>query len=59
MTAGFLLVVGWLFALISLFLAVAKEISWLDYLYYFSYIKLAVTLVKYVPQVRGSWKTRC
>lgn len=41
-----------MFALISLFVAVAKTITWLDYLYYFSYIKLAVTLIKYVPQVR-------
>ncbi|TNN68265.1 Cystinosin [Liparis tanakae] len=49
-TAVFLLVIGWTFALVSLFLAIAKQISWLDYLYYFSYIKLAVTLVKYVPQ---------
>ncbi|XP_029004162.1 cystinosin isoform X1 [Betta splendens] len=46
----FLLVVGWMFALVSLFVAVAKQITWLDYLYYFSYIKLAVTLIKYVPQ---------
>ncbi|XP_078115693.1 cystinosin [Sander vitreus] len=48
--AVFLLLIGWTFALVSLFLAVAKQITWLDYLYYFSYIKLAVTLVKYVPQ---------
>ncbi|KAE8293869.1 Cystinosin [Larimichthys crocea] len=48
--ALFLLIIGWTFALISLFLAVAKQITWLDYLYYFSYIKLAVTLIKYVPQ---------
>lgn len=50
-TALFLLLIGWTFAFISLFLAVAKQITWLDYLYYFSYIKLGVTLVKYVPQV--------
>lgn len=49
--AKLLLLIGWTFAFISLFLAVAKQITWLDYLYYFSYIKLAVTLVKYVPQV--------
>lgn len=51
-TALCLLVVGWTFALVSLFVAVAGRIAWLDYLYYFSYIKLAVTLIKYVPQVR-------
>lgn len=50
-TALILLLLAWAFALISLFVAVAKQITWLDYLYYFSYIKLAVTLIKYVPQV--------
>ncbi|MED6285461.1 hypothetical protein CHARACLAT_029558 [Characodon lateralis] len=50
-TARFLLLIGWTFALISLFVAVAQKITWLEYLYYFSYIKLAVTLIKYVPQV--------
>lgn len=50
-TAKILLLIAWTFALVSLFVAVAKKISWLDYLYYFSYIKLAVTLIKYVPQV--------
>ncbi|KTG44054.1 hypothetical protein cypCar_00008011 [Cyprinus carpio] len=30
--------------------AIYEKISWLDYLYYFSYIKLGVTLVKYIPQ---------
>ncbi len=34
-----LLVIGWTFAFVSLFVAVAQKISWLDYLYYFSYIK--------------------
>ncbi|CAB1314053.1 unnamed protein product [Coregonus sp. 'balchen'] len=45
-----LLVVGWTFALVTLFVAVANKITWLEYLYYFSYIKLGVTLVKYIPQ---------
>ncbi|KAL3976945.1 golgi SNAP receptor complex member 1 [Sarotherodon galilaeus] len=55
-TALVLLVIGWMFALISLFVAVAKKITWLDYLYYFSYIKLAVTLIKYVPQAYMNYK---
>lgn len=46
-----LLVIGWTFALVTLFVAVANKITWLEYLYYFSYIKLGVTLVKYIPQV--------
>ncbi|XP_062308709.1 cystinosin [Osmerus eperlanus] len=45
-----LLVIGWTFALITLFVALANKISWLEYLYCFSYIKLGVTLVKYIPQ---------
>ncbi|XP_041862199.1 cystinosin [Melanotaenia boesemani] len=57
-TALILLLIGWGFALISLFLAVAKQISWLDYLYYFSYIKLAVTLIKYIPQAYMNYKRK-
>lgn len=53
-----LLLVGWTFALVSLFLAVARVISWLQYIYYFSYIKLAVTLVKYVPQAYMNYRRR-
>uniref|UniRef100_A0AAY5EDV8 Cystinosin, lysosomal cystine transporter n=1 Tax=Electrophorus electricus TaxID=8005 RepID=A0AAY5EDV8_ELEEL len=48
--AIFLLAVAWAFAFITLFVAIGQKISWLDYLYYFSYIKLGVTLVKYIPQ---------
>ncbi|XP_053177742.1 cystinosin isoform X1 [Scomber japonicus] len=55
-TALVLLLIGWTFALVSLFLAVAKQITWLDYLYYFSYIKLAVTLIKYVPQAYMNYR---
>ncbi|KAL1023084.1 hypothetical protein UPYG_G00036220 [Umbra pygmaea] len=58
-TAIGLLVVGWTFALVTLFVAVAKEISWLEYFYYFSYIKLGVTLVKYIPQAYMNYKRQC
>lgn len=53
-----LLLVGWTFALVSLFLAVGHVITWLQYIYYFSYIKLAVTLVKYVPQAYMNYRRR-
>lgn len=53
-----LLLVGWTFALVSLFLAVARVITWLQYIYYFSYIKLGVTLVKYVPQAYMNYRRR-
>ncbi|XP_056590522.1 cystinosin [Triplophysa dalaica] len=51
-----LLVIGWTFAFVSLFVAVAQKITWLDYLYYFSYIKLGVTLVKYIPQAYMNYR---
>ncbi|XP_072294644.1 cystinosin [Eucyclogobius newberryi] len=53
-----LLLLGWTFALVSLVLAIARVISWLQYIYYFSYIKLAVTLVKYVPQAYMNYRRR-
>lgn len=52
-TAVSLLLVGWTFAVVGLVLAGTKLITWLDFFYYCSYIKLAVTLTKYVPQVRS------
>ncbi|XP_061095842.1 cystinosin [Conger conger] len=51
-----LLVIAWTFALVTLFVAVASKITWLDYIYYFSYIKLGVTLVKYIPQAYMNYK---
>ncbi|XP_043946638.1 cystinosin [Protopterus annectens] len=53
-----LLVVAWAFALSSLFVAVAGKITWLQYLYYFSYIKLGVTLTKYTPQVYLNYRRK-
>lgn len=41
----------WLTIIISLFVSVGHKLAWLDFLYILSYVKLAVTLVKYVPQV--------
>ena len=49
--ARVLVSLAWLFALVSLVVALFHKINWLTYLYYFSYIKLGVTLIKYVPQV--------
>ncbi|XP_069784477.1 cystinosin isoform X2 [Narcine bancroftii] len=45
-----ILVALWLFGSIILFVAIADKVSWLQYLYYISYIKLVVTLIKYIPQ---------
>lgn len=44
---------SWLFAAIALIVTIAHKITWLTYLYYFSYIKIGVTLIKYIPQVRA------
>ncbi|XP_077439912.1 cystinosin isoform X2 [Vanacampus margaritifer] len=57
-TARLLLLIGWSFAGVTLFLAVLRRLSWLDFLYYLSYIKLAVTLVKYVPQAFMNYRRK-
>nr|8DKE_P Chain P, Isoform 2 of Cystinosin [Homo sapiens]8DKI_P Chain P, Isoform 2 of Cystinosin [Homo sapiens]8DKM_P Chain P, Isoform 2 of Cystinosin [Homo sapiens] len=46
---GFL-VLAWLFAFVTMIVAAVGVITWLQFLFCFSYIKLAVTLVKYFPQ---------
>ena len=46
-----ILIVLWALMLISLFASIGKKLQWLDLLYIVSYVKLAVTLIKYVPQV--------
>ncbi|GAB6031655.1 hypothetical protein CHUAL_009413 [Chamberlinius hualienensis] len=43
---------------ISLPLALANIISWLDYLYFFSYVKLAITLIKYIPQAWFNYRRK-
>ncbi|XP_072796424.1 cystinosin [Vicugna pacos] len=46
---GFLML-SWLFTFIALIMAAVGATTWLQFLFCFSYIKLAVTLVKYFPQ---------
>uniref|UniRef100_H0W5A5 Cystinosin, lysosomal cystine transporter n=1 Tax=Cavia porcellus TaxID=10141 RepID=H0W5A5_CAVPO len=46
---GFL-VLAWLFAIITMIVAAVGVTTWLQFLFCFSYIKLAVTLIKYFPQ---------
>ncbi|XP_052245156.1 cystinosin-like isoform X2 [Dreissena polymorpha] len=54
-----LLVTGaWLFAGISLVVTLCDKITWLTYLYYFSYIKLGVTLIKYIPQAYMNFRRK-
>ncbi|WAR23808.1 CTNS-like protein, partial [Mya arenaria] len=53
------LVIGsWLFAGISLVVTLLHKITWLTYLYYFSYIKLGVTLIKYMPQAYMNFRRK-
>ncbi|OWA51055.1 Cystinosin [Hypsibius exemplaris] len=40
----------WLASVIMGILAAVHVVKWLDYLYYFSYVKLGITLIKYIPQ---------
>lgn len=39
------------FVIVSAILAATAVVHWLDFLYYCSYIKLTITIIKYVPQV--------
>lgn len=48
-----ILTLSWTFIIICLIITVASDetiLNWLDFLYMFSYVKLAVTLIKYMPQ---------
>jgi len=49
--ARVLLAVMWLFLIVSLFLTLGHVVTLLLYMYFFSYVKLAITLIKYIPQV--------
>ncbi|XP_071952166.1 cystinosin-like [Antedon mediterranea] len=56
-----LLILAGLFSFITLIITIASKenlISWLDYIYYFSYIKLGVTLIKYIPQAWMNYKRK-
>ncbi|XP_070591530.1 cystinosin isoform X2 [Erythrolamprus reginae] len=44
------LVAAWLFVFTTLAVTLAQQITWLQFLFYFSYIKLGITLIKYFPQ---------
>ncbi|XP_074046628.1 cystinosin isoform X2 [Macrotis lagotis] len=48
--SGAFLVLSWLFALIMMCVTLGGALTWLQFLFCFSYIKLAVTLIKYFPQ---------
>ncbi|KAG8450398.1 hypothetical protein GDO86_002887 [Hymenochirus boettgeri] len=45
-----MLIIAWVSGISILFVAVAGKVTWLQFLFCFSYIKLAITLTKYFPQ---------
>ncbi|KAF5298132.1 hypothetical protein FQA39_LY02556 [Lamprigera yunnana] len=47
-----------LFLTISLILSGTDTIRWLDFLYYCSYVKLSITLIKYIPQAYMNYKRK-
>uniref|UniRef100_A0A8C8BFE2 Cystinosin, lysosomal cystine transporter n=1 Tax=Otus sunia TaxID=257818 RepID=A0A8C8BFE2_9STRI len=53
-----LLALAWIFTFTILFLAAAEEMTWLQFLFCFSYIKLAVTLIKYFPQAYMNFRRK-
>lgn len=48
----------WLFAAVALIVTLCHTITWLTYLYYFSYIKIGVTLIKYMPQAYMNYQRK-
>ncbi|XP_022319379.2 cystinosin-like [Crassostrea virginica] len=51
---------AWLFIIVMLFVVVLGDnlVTWLQYLYYFSYIKLGVTIIKYIPQALMNFRRK-
>ncbi|XP_077284588.1 lysosomal cystine transporter cystinosin isoform X2 [Arctopsyche grandis] len=57
-TARIILGIFGVVILVSLILAATIVITWLDFLYYCSYIKLSITLIKYVPQAYMNYRRK-
>ncbi|RZC35768.1 cystinosin -like [Asbolus verrucosus] len=57
-TARVILGLFGLFLFISIILAGTDVIHWLDFLYYCSYVKLTITLIKYIPQAYMNYKRK-
>ncbi|XP_041976078.1 cystinosin homolog isoform X3 [Aricia agestis] len=58
-TAGRTLLGGFcLVVVVTASLAGAARVAWLDFLYYCSYIKLCITLIKYLPQAYMNYKRK-
>ncbi|CAG9817298.1 unnamed protein product [Phaedon cochleariae] len=57
-TARCIVAVFGVFIGISIILAGVNVIHWLDFLYYCSYVKLTITLIKYIPQAYMNYKRK-
>ncbi|KRF78229.1 cystinosin isoform X2 [Drosophila virilis] len=57
-TAYGLLIVFALVVVISAGLAGGSVIHWLDFLYYCSYVKLTITIIKYIPQALMNYRRK-
>lgn len=57
-TARSILGIFAVFLTISVILSGVHVIHWLDFLYYCSYVKLTITLIKYVPQAYMNYKRK-
>ncbi|XP_033335279.2 lysosomal cystine transporter cystinosin isoform X1 [Megalopta genalis] len=57
-TASIIHTVFAVFILLSIILASVSVLPWLDFLYYCSYVKLCITLIKYVPQAVYNYKRK-
>ncbi|XP_077692652.1 cystinosin isoform X3 [Eretmochelys imbricata] len=53
-----LLVIAWIFTFTTLSVAAAGEITWLQFLFFFSYIKLGISLIKYFPQAYMNFRRK-
>ncbi|KAF4517185.1 hypothetical protein B566_EDAN005617 [Ephemera danica] len=58
LTARIIMGIFALFLTISAILSGTQVITWLDFLYYCSYVKLTITLIKYVPQAYMNYKRK-
>lgn len=53
-----LLAIIFVFLIISLICSASSVLSWLNFLYFCSYVKLGITLIKYIPQVIMNYRRK-
>jgi len=57
-TALFIVSIFFIIVIVSMGLSIGNKLSWLDFLYISSYIKLTITLIKYIPQAIMNYKRK-